>query len=182
LATYLLDWTTNPLVALFFASEQAKDELGNPATGEVFVLNNPTPASDEEIKGDNWQQISGLRLYNPRLVDSRFVRQKGLFTIQGLNSKPVPELLASTHELVSHKVPAEVKAALREVLYRMGIDRSTLFPGLDGLCDRINWETKNRVVSNFPPVTGARVIYIQAHGFVSTSAVGIPNVGQTPEQ
>jgi hypothetical protein len=84
--------------------------------------------------------------------------------------------------LVSHKVPAEVKAALREVLYRMGIDRSTLFPGLDGLCDRINWETKNRVVSNFPPVTGARVVYIQAHGFVSTSAVGIPNVGQTPEQ
>ena len=35
-------------------------------------------------------------------------------TIQGLNSKPVPELLASPHELVRHLVPAEVKASLRE--------------------------------------------------------------------
>jgi hypothetical protein len=78
LATHLLDWTTNPLVALFFASEQAKDDLGKPATGEVFVLNNPTPACDKEIEGDTWRQISGLRLYNPRLIDSRFVRQKGL--------------------------------------------------------------------------------------------------------
>jgi hypothetical protein len=43
----------------------------------------------------------------------------------------------------------------------MGIDRSTLFPDPDGLCARINWETKNRIDRNFPPVSGERIIYAQ---------------------
>jgi hypothetical protein len=163
LATHLLDWTTNPLVALFFACAEAKDEQGTPSAGEVFVLNNPTPLKDEEIKDDNWQHIEGLRLYNPRLVEARFVRQKGLFTIQGLNAKPVTDQLKSSRELVSHCIPAELKTPLREILYRMGIDRSTLFPDAAGLCARINWETKNRVRRNFPPISGARVVYLQGH-------------------
>jgi hypothetical protein len=128
LATHLLDWTTNPLVALFFASEEARNDLGNRMSGEVFVLNNQKPVNAEEIKDDNWREISGLKLYNPRLIDARIVRQKSLFTIQGLDSKAVPELLASPHELVRHKVPAKLKIPLREILYQMGIDRSICFP------------------------------------------------------
>jgi hypothetical protein len=55
----------------------------------------------------------------------------------------------------------------------MGIDRSGLFPGPDGLCERINWETKNRIARNFPLITAARVVYLQPQ-------IGNPPISQTP--
>jgi hypothetical protein len=181
LATYLLDWTTNPLVALFFACEEARDKDDRALAGEVFVLNNPVKLPDDWIEGDKWQELEDLRLYNPRLIDARFVRQKGLFTIQGLKTKAVTELLPSRHELVQHPIPAELKTPLLEILYRMGIDRSTLFPDPGGLCDRINWETKNRVARNFPPVSGARVVYLEAHAIAKSASAGTLTVGKLPE-
>src|SRR5262249_20341691 len=57
LATHLFDWTINPLVALFFACDEATDENGKPASGEVFVLNHPKELKKEDIDGDNWQRL-----------------------------------------------------------------------------------------------------------------------------
>jgi hypothetical protein len=168
LATYLLDWTTNPLVALFFACGAEYDKDGTALGGSVFVLNNPEPIDDEDIKEDKWMNIKGLKLYNPRLVDPRITRQKGLFTIQGTEDKTVKDLVLP-RELITHVIPAELKQALLEVLYTMGIDRSTLFPDPDGLCARINWETKNRIERDFPPVSGARIIYPMAYGTLISS-------------
>jgi hypothetical protein len=170
LATYLLDWTTNPLVALFFACGEESDEYGNAQSGEVFMLNNPVPVLDEVIEGDKWRDIKGLRLYNPRLIDPRITRQKGLFTVQGMENKSVKDLV-SAPELIPRSVPPDLKQALLEVLYTMGIDRSTLFPDPDGLCARINWETKNRIERDFPRVSGARVVYLE--GTVRLKATAI---------
>jgi len=165
LATNLLDWSTNPLVALFFACGEEYDKDGTALGGDVFVLNNPEPVGEQDIKGDKWRDIKGLKLYNPRLIDPRITRQKGLFTIQGVADKTVKDLV-SPPELITHFVPAELKLVLLEILYTMGIDRSTLFPDPDGLCARINWETKNRIKRDFPPVSGDRIIYAKSHGAI----------------
>jgi hypothetical protein len=162
-------------VALFFASGEARDKDGRAMGGEVFVLNNPEQVTDEYLEGDKWQEIKGLKLYNPRLVDARIARQKGLFTIQGLEVKAVKDLVY-THELIPHFIPAELKRSLLEILYMMGIDSSTLFPGPDGLCARINWETKNRIEKDFPPVSGARILYAQAHGTVTITGIATPTL------
>jgi hypothetical protein len=74
--------------------------------------------------------------------------------------KPIKDVV-SRPELVPRGVPAGLKQALLEVLYTMRIDRSTLFPDRDGLCARINWETKNRIERDFPPVSGARIVYLE---------------------
>jgi FRG domain len=180
LATNLLDWTTNPLVALFFACEEALDKDGKSLNGEIFVLNNPKQLEEEYLVGNKWTDIEGLRLYNPPLVDPRITRQKGLFTIQAKDTRPVKDLVSS-NDLVSHLVLAELKRRLLEILYRMGIDRSTLFPTLDGLCDKLNWETKNRAKRNFPPVTGTRVIYLQGGVMARSISTGELTVETSPE-
>lgn len=180
LATHLLDWTTNPLVALFFACGEAYDKEGTPFAGEVFILNNPEQVPDDLIDGDKWKDAEGLKLYNPRLIDPRIARQKALFTIQGSNTKTVAALISS-RDLVIRPILAELKKPLLEILYRMGIDRSTLFPDPGGLCDRINWETKNRIETNFPPVSGTRVVYLGGRALVKSTNTGNLIVDQPSE-
>jgi hypothetical protein len=180
LATHLLDWTTNPLVALFFACGEEHDKEETPFAGEVFVLNNPVPLPEDLIDGDKWQEVEDLKLYNPRLIDARIARQKALFTIQGSKRKTVAALISSG-DLVIHPVPAELKKSLLEILYRMGIDRSTLFPDPGGLCDRINWETMNRIERNFPPVSGDRVVYLGGSVIGKSTNTGNLTVGEPPE-
>jgi hypothetical protein len=182
LATYLLDWAKNPLVALFFACATAHDEKGKALAGEVFVLNNPERIDDDDIKGEKWRDIKGLKLYNPRLIDVRIARQKGLFTIQGKEAKTVKELVSRPEELKTRAIPANLKQKLLELLYTMGIDRSTLFPDPDGLCARINWETKNRIDRDFPPVSGARVIYAQVHAMATSLATFTPRLVRAPPE
>ena len=157
-----------PLGSAFLCMRRSVRRKGKRLAGEVFVLNNPKPLDKDYFEGDKWQSIEGLNLYNPPLIDARITRQKALFTIQAKDTRPIKDIV-SRYDLTSHLVPAELKKPLLEILYLMGIDRSTLFPNPDGLCDRINWETKNRIERHFPRVTGARVVHLEGTAIKSQS-------------
>jgi hypothetical protein len=147
LPTRLLDWSENPLVAVYFACEY-KDR-----DGLVFVLDPVSlnrlsdPRKPRILDADLDREL--IRRYlrlgpkfvqhgrrtvavNPVWNSERIVLQKGVFTLHGpleseLDRRNVPGL-------VCIPIPAETKSNLQRELNAVGVDEMALFPELEHAC------------------------------------------------
>lgn len=144
LATRLLDWTTNPLVALYFAAE-GDFEL----EGGVFCY---LPWLYINHKKADLQAIDQVARYDPRPFDRRILSQAGVFTFHPdpnvpLEPQPphpdVAKIAPDGVNLVLLKVIPEMKPILLRWLNEIGVNRKSLFPDLEGLSRHINWETRD---------------------------------------
>jgi hypothetical protein len=136
LPTRLLDWTFNPLAAAYFAVEES---LIQPADLQKQILNSVIYVYEKplKIKIDRKFKsivVNKLEFFIPNYNDERIVNQNGLFTVH-----PYP-----WGELVDEKVKAisialEYRRELRKLLNRLGVNKSTVYPGLDGITGHIKW-------------------------------------------
>jgi hypothetical protein len=124
LPTRLMDWTFNPLVALFFAVENAYKEdcavyqsVGNPIITPDLIQTWGDPFTVDRV----FQII-------PNLNHIRYQNQSGLFTIH-------PDPNSEDFSIVRTKyiIPKSVKDSIRWRLRKIGVTRSILFPDLDSL-------------------------------------------------
>jgi hypothetical protein len=134
LPTRLLDWTYNPLFALYFAVE------AHPTTdGELFALYAGKQASAAERQGSPFTLPEAVK-YFPTIVTQRIRAQEGLFVVCAALEKPLDESLRSDWKIERLSVPAKCKEELRYALFRVGVHASSLFPDIDGLASRLRWQ------------------------------------------
>ncbi|EJL6481662.1 FRG domain-containing protein [Vibrio cholerae] len=137
LPTRLLDWSTNPLKALFFAVENPlHDNVDGVLFGVAPKLNYVLERFVDVSKED---KIVG---FHSSSLNSRVFAQEGCFTIFPTPKKwatftPIGMDNGTVDKLSKYVVPKEHKAALRKQLTRLGISHKFMFPDLDGLAKSI---------------------------------------------
>lgn len=133
LTTRLLDWTENPLVALFFA--------GN--NGTVWILRIKKDNIIDLKKELNPFIFEDIKIFRPSLLDNRLISQNGWFTLHPFNKEdncfvPMEELDLYKSTLKHIKINSK---NIIDQLDVCNINTATLFPDISGLSKYLsnNW-------------------------------------------
>lgn len=140
LPTRLLDWSSNPLKALFFA---VTDSVQEDKDGVVHVFE-----PNGWFEGTkNLSEIKSLSPFFPELLNERIASQDACFiafplpgvafSVQPLTTENYPE---DTNLLFSLVIPANRKMQFRRELATLGVTHRTIYPGLDGVAKWVKSE------------------------------------------
>lgn len=146
LATRLLDWSSNPLAALWFAIESPAVKRKDNSFPNACVYFLPLDDADfvkDKNRGDPFSTGKTLFLA-PDFVSKRIGVQKGYFSVHRITRghKWVPLEANRDYKEYIHRIdiPHKCFSQIRRSLTQCGINRSTLFPDLDGLSSFITWD------------------------------------------
>jgi hypothetical protein len=139
LPTRILDWTENPLVALYFS---VCDEAELSHDGMLFSYHHGSEEIDIESTGDPFS-IKQIELVRPPHLDQRVIAQQSVFTAE-------PPLLSKGGRDKSNLrywyISVHHKKEIRRDLKKLSITENSLFPGLESLATEI----KNELVLRIP--------------------------------
>ncbi len=138
LPTRLLDWTTNPLVACFFAV--SSDPLD--ADAVIYRLSGGRHARHKSGADRARSRSTAWGSCSPTTTAPRIASQRGLFSVHPRPSEPwMPSGLAEN----SFVIPRGVRSRFQRKLFSLGIDAAHIWASLEGVCLSLSWQYRQRL-------------------------------------
>jgi len=142
LPTRLLDWSYNPLAALWFAVSEFKSRSSDDSDeASVWIL---SPSLEDYQKQQNLNEtifdIKESIIYRPRNITSRIANQSSIFTLHILGKDKDLENDSNYRDKLNQRIiKPGCENDILEELNSMNINEGTIFPDLDGLCNHLKW-------------------------------------------
>ena len=144
LPTRLLDWTKNPLAALWFA---VKEPSRNSNKAVVWIFESK---ADDYFGEDDQAIINPFKIrrtfvFEPSHINPRIRAQEGIFTIHKFMERkgaflPLNKNINYKKRLTRILIEPFRFHDIRKELDRCGINSSSLFPDLEGVANRVRWK------------------------------------------
>jgi len=149
LPTRLLDWSENPLIALWFSCNadrpnNVQTSLKNPRVVWAFGVEPDEVIDKKPEKGPYDQRVT--RVFRPNHVTRTITVQSGWFTVHKYMTEKKSFLPLNRNSIYSKRLlkftvsTEEIRHSLLSRLDKMGTNSFSLFPDVYGMSDYLEWK------------------------------------------
>jgi hypothetical protein len=144
--TRLLDWTSNPLTALWFA---CKNEYKINQDSFVYIFSARKSSLLNRKKNKDPFKPTSTKILRPPQNNSRIISQSGWFTAHRYSKKVgkfvgLEKNLTYKNYITKLLVPSSAKRKILIQLNNFGVNHQSMFPDFEGICKQLNWEKIER--------------------------------------